>query len=137
MENLNLILTVIGIVSPFVLVAVWISGLIVKTSNKALLLESKLSEHGKRIDVLEVATSYTSIERVVEKVCLQVLHSKEFKDSMKESLESTIEKSVKDTLLHIEKSKSKGESGAFEEILTEIRRIHLEVIHNNKNEPIS
>lgn len=130
--DLNYILAIIGIISPFILAAVWMTTLITRTSNRALLLERGSSEHEKRIEALETATSYTSIERVVEKVCLQVLHSREFKDSMKESLEATIEKSVKTTMLHIEKNKSAGEAGAFAEILTEIRRIHSDIVHNNR-----
>ena len=97
-----------------------------------MLLEVKSSDHDERLSKLEVSTSYASIEKVVEKVCLQVLHSREFKDSMKESLEGTIEKSVKNTLLHIERNKSVGEAGAFEEILAEMRRIYAEIIHINR-----
>ncbi len=125
-------LTIIGIISPFILAAVWMTTLITRTSNRALLLEVKASDHDERLNKLEVSTSYASIEKVVEKVCLQVLHSREFKDSMKESLEGTIEKSVKNTLLHIEKNKSTGEAGAFAEILTEIRRMHADIIHHNR-----
>jgi uncharacterized membrane protein YkvI len=130
--DLNIILTIIGIISPFILAAVWMTTLITRTSNRALLLEVRTDDHEKQINDLKAATSYTSIERVVEKVCLQVLHSREFKDSMKESLEGTIEKSVKNTLLHIEKNKSTGEAGAFAEILTEIRRMHADIIHHNR-----
>ena len=104
--DLDDILTIVGIITPFILAVVWMTTLITRTSNRALLLEVRAADHDERLSKLEVATSYSSIERVVEKVCLQVLHSREFKDSMKESLEGTIEKSVKNTLLHIEKSKS-------------------------------
>ncbi len=130
--DLNIILTIIGIISPFILAAVWMTTLITRTSNRALLLEVRTDDHEKQINDLKAATSYTSIERVVEKVCLQVLHSREFKDSMKDSLEGTIEKSVKNTLLHIEKNKSAGQAGAFEEILSEIRRMHADIIHRNQ-----
>jgi predicted AAA+ superfamily ATPase len=129
--DLNIILTIIGIISPFILAAVWMTTLITRTSNRALLLEVKIKDQEDRVIKLEVATSYSSIEKIVEKVCFQVLHSREFKDSMKESLEGTIEKSVKNTLIHIEKNRSSGQVGAFEEILNEIRHIHDEIIRNN------
>ncbi|CAB4213314.1 hypothetical protein UFOVP1451_5 [uncultured Caudovirales phage] len=132
--DLNIILTVIGIISPFILAAVWMTTLITRTSNRALLLEVRTNDHEEQLKELKAATSYTSIERVVVQVCTQVLHSREFKDSMKDSLEGTIEKSVKNTLLHIEKNKSVGQAGAFEEILLEIRRMHADIIHNN-NKP--
>lgn len=130
--DLNIILTIIGIISPFILATVWMTTLITRTSNRALLLEVRTNDHEEQLRELKAATSYTSIERVVVQVCAQVLHSREFKDSMKESLESTIEKSVKNTLLHIEKNKSSGQAGAFEEILIEIRRMHAGIIHNNR-----
>lgn len=130
--DLGILLTIIGIISPFILAAVWMTTLITRTSNRALLLEVTAKNHAERIKTLENATSYTALEQVVEKVCLQVLHSREFKESMKESLEGSIEKSVKNTLLHIEKNRSAGQAGAFEEILTEIRRMHADIVHNNR-----
>lgn len=132
--DLNFALSLIGIISPFIVTAVWISTLSARSSNRVMLLEVKVSDHEVRLEKLETATSYASIEMIVSKVCLQVLHSREFKDSMKESLESTIAKSVKDTLLHIDRNKSTGQAGAFQEILDSLKLMHAEIMGNNKKE---
>lgn len=128
--DLSIILSVIGIISPFILAAVWMTTLITKISNKALLLEITVNNHNDKIINLEAATSYSSIEKVVEKVCYQVFNSKQFKDSMKEPIETAVQKSVKDTLLHIERNRSISQSSAFDAILDEIRRIHIDLTHN-------
>lgn len=132
--DLSIVLTIIGIISPFILATVWLTTLITRTSNRALLLEVKVNGHDVRLEKLEYATSYASIEMIVSKVCLQVLHSREFKDSMKESLESTIAKSVKDALLHIDRNKSAGQAGAFQEILDSLKLMHAEIMDNNRKE---
>lgn len=127
-------LAIIGIISPFILATVWMTTLITKTSNRALLLEVSKADHEKRIEELEKATSYASIEKVVEKVCIHVFNSREFKETMKESIEGTVEKSVKNTLLHIERNRSVGEAGALEEVLDEIKQLHADITkHANKN----
>jgi len=132
--DLNTVLSLIGIVSPFIVTAVWISTLSARSSNRVVLLEVKVSGHEARMGKLENATSYASIEQMVSKVCLQVLHSGEFKASMKESLESTIAKSVKDTLLHIDRNKSTGQAGAFDEILKTLKCMRAEILDPNKKE---
>lgn len=125
--DLNSILTVIGIISPFILAAVWMATLITKTSNRALLLEVAQKDHEKRLIELESATSYTAVEKVVEKICKQIFHSKEFKDSLKDS--------IQDTMLHIDQNKSNAEAGALSLILDEVRRMHTDII--NKYHPHS
>lgn len=127
--DLNSLLTVIGIISPFIISAVWLATLTTKTSNRALLLEITSKNQEKRIAELEIVTSYASIEKVVEKVCLHVFNSREFKETMSESIQSTVEKSVKNTLLHIEKNRVVGQAGSFEEILNAIHRVQDEIKH--------
>lgn len=123
--DLNSILTVIGIVSPFILAAVWMATLITKTSNRALLLEVAVRNHDERVIKLEAITSHTAIEQTVEKICHRVFESKEFKGFMGDS--------IKDIMLHIENNRSHAQAGAFEEILIEIKRLHAEVIGSQLN----
>ena len=108
MVDLNLILMTISIISPFILAAVWLSSLSARTSNRALLLEVASKNHEQRIKDLEASTSYASIEKIVEKVCLQVFNSREFKASMKESID-------------------------FTEILAEMRRMHSDILQHSKS----
>lgn len=108
MMDLNLILTTIGIISPFILAIVGTTTLIARTSNRALLLEVTSKNHEQRIKDLEASTSYASIEKIVEKVCLHIFNSREFKASMKESID-------------------------FTEVLLEMRRMHSEILQHAKS----
>jgi len=86
-----------------------------RISNRAQLLEIAVETHDKRLEKLEKATSYTEIEKIVERVCVHIFYSKDFKETMKDS--------VKETILHVEKNRSSAQAGAFEEILNELKEI--------------
>lgn len=124
--ELSSLLTIIGIISPFILATVWMTTLITKISNRALLLELAKQDHESRIDELEKVTSYASLEKVVEKVCRHVFNSKEFKDSMKDS--------IKETMLHIDRNRSHAELGAIELVLDEVKRLHADITKSHHNQ---
>ncbi len=123
--DLGIILTIIGIISPFILATVWMTTLITRTSNRALLLELASENHAERIKTLENATSYTALEQVVARVCTHVFNSKEFKDNMKDS--------IKETLLHIDRNRSHAELGAIELVLDEVKRLHADITNSHRN----
>ena len=115
----NSILTIIGIISPFILSAVWMTTLITKISNRALLLEVSTRSHENRLGNLENSTSYASIEKVVEKVCYHIFNSKEFKESMRDS--------VKETILHVERNRTVESATSLTLVLEEIKMLHADI----------
>jgi len=119
--DLNTILAIVALATPFCVGGVWMTSLAIKTSNRALVLETAKTTHEDRLDKLEAATSYTSIEKIVERVCAHVFHSPEFKASMKESIEGIVQKSIRDTILHLDKNKKSSEVGAYAEILDRLK----------------
>lgn len=121
--TLNDILTIVGIISPFVICAVWIATLTVKTSNRVLLLEVSVKDNNSEIENLKKATSYTSIEKVVEKVVYSIFNSPQFKEAIKAPIEAAVNKSVRDTMLHINKNEKASETSAFEEILHRLKKL--------------
>ena len=68
---------------------------------------------------LEEKTSFESLERITKKVMLQVVHSKDFKDS------------IRDVILHIEKNRTAEEAGAFSEILHQLQELKNETKSKN------
>lgn len=118
--DLNSVLTIIGIITPFVLSMLYVIGLIIKISNRALLLEISKKDHDERLQKLENITSHESVEKVVEKICKQIFNSPEFKESFRGT--------VKETMLHIEANRSHAAVGSLNLVLEEIQRIHKEII---------
>lgn len=118
--DLNSILAIIGIITPFVLSVLYIISLIVKINNRALLLELKQADHEERINKVEKATDYATVEKTVEKICKQIFNSIEFKDS--------IEKTVKNAVLHVERNNSAATMGSFNLVLDEIKQLHREIL---------
>jgi hypothetical protein len=121
--SLDDILTIIGIISPFVLIAVWLASLSIKTSNKVLAIEISLNSHKDKITVLEKITTHDSIEKVVEKVVYNIFNSPQFKEAIKGPIESAVNKSVRDTMIHINKNEKASEASAFEEILHRLKKL--------------
>ena len=118
--DLNSILAIIGIITPFVLTFLYVISLIVKINNRALLLELKQVDHEERIDKVEKATDYATIEKTVEKICKQIFNSIEFKES--------IEKTVKSAVFHVERNNSAATMGSLNLVLDEIKQLHREIL---------
>lgn len=118
--DLNSILTIIGIITPFVLTFLYVISLIVKINNRALLLELKQADHEDRIDKVEKATDYATIEKTVGKICKQIFNSIEFKES--------IEKTVKSAVIHVERNKAAETLGSLNLVLDEIKQLHKDII---------
>lgn len=126
--NLNSILAIIGIITPFVLTFLYVISLIVKINNRALLLELKQVDHEERLGKVEKATDYVTIEKTVEKICKQIFNSIEFKDS--------IEKTVKSAVLHVERNNAHATMGSLNLVLDEIKLLHREVLdQRNHHQP--
>ena len=119
--DIQMLLALIAIVSPIVLSFIWAVSLTSKISNRALLLEVSSKNHETRIVKIEEATSHASMETLVGKLCVQVFHSKEFKDTLKES--------VRDTMLHIEANRTAAAVGSYDEILSGINQLHKDLIN--------
>lgn len=118
--DLNSILTIIGIITPFVLTFLYVISLIVKINNRALLLELKQVDHEERIDKVEKATDYATVEKTVEKICKQIFNSIEFKES--------IEKTVKSAVFHVGRNNSAATMGSLNLVLDEIKQLHREIL---------
>lgn len=118
--DLNSILAIIGIITPFALTFLYVISLIVKINNRALLLELKQVDHEERIDKVEKATDYATIEKTVEKICKQIFNSIEFKES--------IEKTVKSAVLHVERNNSAATMGSLNLVLDEVKQLHREIV---------
>lgn len=123
--DLNSILTIIGIISPFILATVWMTTLIARISNRALLLEVARDNHEERLTKVEAATDYAVVEKTVEKICKQIFNSIEFKES--------IEKTVKSAVLHVERNNSAATMGSLTLVLDEIKQLHREIIDQRHN----
>ena len=67
-----------------------------------------LENHTKE---LKEKTSFEHLEKVTKKVMLQVIHSKDFKDA------------IRDVLIHIDKNRTSAETGVFSAILDEIKEL--------------
>lgn len=117
--ELSSILAIMGIITPFALSGVWVATLVTKVSNRALLLEVAKDDHAKRITDLEHSTSYSSVEKVVEKICHRIFESKEFKDSMKSS--------IKESMIHFENAKSHQNSLIYTDLMDEIKKMHADI----------
>ena len=118
--DLNSMLTVVGIISPFILATVWMTTLIARISNRALLLEVARENHEERLAKVEAATDYAAVEKTVEKICKQIFNSIEFKES--------IEKTVKNAVLHVERNNSAATMGSLNLVLDEIKQLHREIL---------
>lgn len=125
MNYLDIVLTIVGIISPFILATVWMTTLITRTSNRALLLEIKSTDYEERIKKLELSTSYETVEKTVEKICRQVFNNKDFKVLMKEA--------IKETMLHIDKNRTHEEVGKIDLVLDEVRRLHADIVNSHRN----
>lgn len=116
--------TILGILGTLFIGAIWVLTITSKISNRAYALERDMADMKLKVKTLEEKTSFQALESVFTKVCLQVFHSKEFKEANREA--------IRDTLLHIERNKDHAEAGAFEEILSEIRRMHADIIKHRE-----
>ena len=140
MDNiLGLALTSLSIIGILVSGAVWVIVLVNRVSVRTIGVERDiidLKESTKSVpdfrdlqrDVvdlkeatkkLEEKTSFESLERITKKVMLQVVHSKDFKDS------------IRDVILHIEKNRTAEEAGAFSEILHQLQELKNETKSKN------
>lgn len=117
--ELDSILTFMGVATPFALCVVWVATFMTKVSNRALLLEVAKDDHEKRISDLEHSTSYSSVEKVVEKICHRIFESKEFKESMKSS--------IKESMIHYENGKSFQNSLLYTDLMDEIKKMHADI----------
>lgn len=112
MDNiLGLILTSLSIIGILVSGAVWVMVQVSRVTSKVISAERDIIELKKDVEKLEQKTSYEHLEEVTKRVMLQVVHSEDFK------------KSIRDVLLHIERNKSIAEASAFTEILNRLDQI--------------
>lgn len=107
----NLFLTILSVIAILVSGSIWIIRLVTKITTRVRDAERDIFDHKERIKNLEDKTSFESLEKVTQKVLTQVIHSKEFKES------------IRDVILHVATNHYKAESGVMMEVLELLKEL--------------
>lgn len=116
--NLNDLSVMLGVISILIGGAIWVMSLINKTSVRATNIERDVDDLEKRVVKIEEKTEYVYQEKLITDVFVKATNSKEFKDSLRQT--------IKDTILHLDRNRSITELQFFEEILNEIKSLKNE-----------
>lgn len=121
------------ILGGFITGAVWVLGITAKISNRAILIERDITEIVKdntalasRVERVEKDTSFQSLQETFTKIFYTAIQSKEFRQANKEA--------IKETLLHIESTRTASDAGALHLILEELQELRSERNKNRRNE---
>jgi hypothetical protein len=101
----NLILTILSVITILISGSVYVVVLITKVTTRVRDTERDILDQKERIKNLEDKTSFENLEKVTQKVLTQAIHSKEFKESMR------------DVILHVSKNHYAAENGVMIRVL--------------------
>jgi hypothetical protein len=107
----NLILTILSVITILISGSVWIVVFITRVSTRVRDAERDISDQKERVKNLEDKTSFENLEKVTQKVLTQVIHSKEFKES------------IRDVILHVATNHYAAESVVMSEVLQALKRL--------------
>ena len=113
----NLFLTILSVIGILISGSVWVVVLVTRVTTRVRDAERDILDQKERVKDLEEKTSFENLEKVTQKVMMQVIHSKEFKESMR------------DVILHVAKNQYAEESSVRVQILETLER--LEAKNNN------
>lgn len=107
----NLFLTILSVIGILISGSVWVVVLVTRVTTRVRDAERDILDQKERVKDLENKTSFENLEKVTQKVLTQVIHSKEFKESMR------------DVILHVSKNHYAAESGVMLEVLETLKRL--------------
>jgi hypothetical protein len=101
----NLFLTILSIIGILISAAVWAIVLVTRVTTRVRDVERDILDQKERIKNLEDKTSFENLEKVIQRVLTQAIHSKEFKQS------------TSDVFLHASKNHYAAENGVMIRVL--------------------
>jgi len=107
----NLILTILTVITILISGSVYVVVLVTKVTTRVRDVERDILDQKERVKNLEDKTSFENLEKVTQKVLTQVIHSKEFKES------------IRDVILHVATNHYAAESGVMSQVLETLKRL--------------
>jgi hypothetical protein len=107
----NLILTILSVITILLSSIMWVVVLVTRVTTRVRDVERDILDQKERIKNLEDKTSFENLEKVTQRVLTQAIHSKEFKESMR------------DVILHVSKNHYAAENAVMLEVLEVVKKM--------------
>jgi len=107
----NLAQTILSVIGILISGSVYVVVLVTKVTTRVRDVERDILDQKERIKNLEDKTSFENLEKVTQRVLTQAIHSKEFKESMR------------DVILHVSKNHYAAEAGVMSQVLEALKKM--------------